>query len=158
MLLIIIIGLLLVILNKFSYNYLKSKIIEQREWDLNICCGETDGGGFNADIVDQEVSNFVKVDDIYSLPFGDQQFDNVLCSHTLEHVKYPRKFYSELQRVGRNVTIVLPPLWDIGAVLNLFEHKWIFLTFKKKHRKLPEHIKLPFAWLIHKYFGQIISA
>lgn len=74
----------------------------------------------------------------------------MLCSHTLEHVENPALFYNELTRVGKEVTVVIPPLWDICAVLNIFEHKWIFLNFKKEHKTLPKYIKLPLSCFIQK--------
>src|SRR6056297_2061140 len=155
----VIVGLLLYfkISNVISYNISKKKILESRSWDLNICCGKTDGGGVNADIYKHtDVPNFRLIDDIYNLPFSDNQFQNVLCSHTMEHVEEPHKFFKELQRVSKKVTVVVPPLYDITAVLNFFEHKWIFLSFGKKHSELPKYIKLPFARIIQKKFGQII--
>src|SRR5258706_12316663 len=33
-------------------------------------------------------------------PFGDKEFDYVICSHVLEHVDNPVKFLSEVFRVG----------------------------------------------------------
>ena len=75
-------------LNFLSYRVMGGVIRKRRErWDLNICCGKTDGGGVNADIIKHaDVPNLVVVDDIYNLPFSTNQFDNVLCSHTIEHV------------------------------------------------------------------------
>jgi SAM-dependent methyltransferase len=141
--------------NFLSYYLGKRRILDRQKWDLNICCGKTDGGGLNVDIVKhQELPRFMQVTDIYNLPFEDGQFETVLCSHTLEHVDDPRRFYSELQRVGKKVTLVVPPLYDISAVFNIFEHKWIFLTFKKRHHMLPRCIKLPFADAFHRAFGQ----
>ncbi len=142
-----------------SYNVLKTRILKERKWDLNICCGKTDGGGVNADIFrHMDVPNFIQVNDIYNLPFDNKQFDKVLCSHTMEHVDDPEGFFSELQRVGNEVTLVIPPLYDTTAALNFFEHKWIFLTFKKKHHKLPAYIKLPLSRFYQKNFGQINHA
>lgn len=141
-----------------SYTVLKKRIVGSRRWDLNICCGNTDGGGVNADIVDHAgVSNFVLLADIYNLPFPDKHFDNVLSSHTIEHVDDPGRFYRELSRVGKSVTLVIPPLYDISAVLNIFEHKWIFLSFRKKHRQLPRFVRLPLAGFFQKKFGQTIK-
>ena len=101
----------LLLVHHASYVWLKGRIVERRRWGLNICCGETDGGGANADIVQHaDVPTFVLIQDIYHLPFEDGQFDTVLCSHTLEHVDEPRQFWEELQRVGREVTLVVPPL------------------------------------------------
>ena len=100
----------IIFLHWYSYQRLKRSIVSRRRWDLNICCGTTDGGGINADIVRHgEVPNFVQVESIYRLPFADGQFDVVLSSHTAEHVDYPQRFDRELRRVGRRVVYVLPP-------------------------------------------------
>jgi hypothetical protein len=141
-----------------SYKLLKNRIVRRQRWDLNICCGTTDGGGINADIVrHRRVPRFVQVR-IYALPFRDRQFENVLCSHTIEHVQDPEAFYRELCRVSRRVTLVLPPLWDVTAATNLLEHRWIFLTFKKEHTTLPPYVRLPLAGWVQKVLGQRIHA
>ncbi len=128
---------------------MKNALLNSRIWGLNICCGKTDGKGINADIFKHaEIKNFVMLDNIYQLPFGDKQFDSVLCSHTIEHVEEPDVFFRELSRVGKHVTIVLPPLWDITAAFNLLEHRWVFLSFRKVHSTLPKRVYLPFADLI----------
>ena len=76
---------LLKILNVISYVFYKKRVLKSRRWDLNICCGATDGGGVNADIVKhKQLANFVLVDDIYNLPFKDDQFDNVLCRYLVD--------------------------------------------------------------------------
>lgn len=142
-----------------SYSLLKKKILKRQKWGINICSGKTDGGGINVDIVKHaNIPNFVLIKDIYNLPFRDQQFDTVLCSHTIEHVENPEKFFRELKRIGKKVSIVIPPLWDITAALNVFEHKFIFLSFKKEHTKLLPFIRLPLASFIQKHFGQKIKA
>ncbi|MDO8624211.1 MAG: methyltransferase domain-containing protein [bacterium] len=160
LLIVVVLGVtLLRIVNIFEYQYLKNKIFRRQKWDLNICSGKTNGGGVNADIVEYgELPNFVLLTDIYHLPFTDKQFKTVLCSHTLEHVDDPDAFFKELQRVGEEVVVVLPPVWDIGAALNFFEHKWIFLCVRTEHRTLPKRIRLPFAAFYHKYFGQVMHA
>jgi len=148
-----------VFLHWYSYHYLKNAIIRRRQWDLNICCGTTDGGGVNADIVQHgDLPNFVKLQSIYNLPFADGEFENALCSHTAEHVAYPRRFDRELRRVARNVTYVLPPLWDLAAVLNIREHRWIFLSIRKVHHTLPARIPLPLARRFQARIGQKIAA
>ena len=142
-----------------SYGILKKRILKRQRWDLNICSGKTDGGGVNADIFQHlDVRNFVKVDDIYNLPFKDKQFETVLCSHTIEHVDDPEAFYHELSRVGEQVILVIPPLWDPLAVLNFLEHQWIFLSFKKEHTRLPGYVRLPLAKRFQRRFGQRIHA
>lgn len=155
--LVTVIAISLATLNLISYRILKPRLIARQQWDLNICCGNTDAGRINVDIVDQPgVSNFVRVDDIYNLPFGDKEFANVLCSHTLEHVEDPQAFWKELNRIGENVTLILPPLWDVAAVLNMFEHRWIFLIFRKAHNTLPPYIKFSIGHFYQDRFGQVI--
>ncbi len=152
--------ILLPCLNWLSYRVMGGIIRNRREiWDLNICCGKTDGGGVNVDIVKHaEIPNLVVVDDIYHLPFSANQFEHALCSHTIEHVEDPVAFDIELRRVSKHVTLVVPPLWDLCAALNLFEHRWLFLTFRKEHRLLPPHIPLPFARKLQERVGQKIRA
>lgn len=150
---------IIIFLHWYSYHHLKNGITSGRHWDLNICCGTTDGGGINADIVQHaDVPNFIKLDSIYRLPFADGQFETVLCSHTAEHVSYPRRFDRELRRVGKHVTYVLPPVWDLAACLNIVEHRWLFLTVRKVHRRLPPCIPLPFARRLQARIGQKITA
>ncbi|MEM8737613.1 MAG: methyltransferase domain-containing protein [Planctomycetota bacterium] len=152
--------LLLVLLHEISYRWVKNRILKSRRWDLNICCGHSDGGGMNVDIFEHDPGppNFKKIDDIYHLPFDDQQFEHTLCSHTIEHVDDPEAFFAELRRVSRHVTIVVPPLWDPAAVFNVFEHRHIFLNVRKKFvNELPPYVKLPFAELIQDRLGQKIK-
>ncbi|SDU02043.1 class I SAM-dependent methyltransferase [Halopseudomonas salegens] len=138
-----------------SYQLGKKRILNQQKWGLNICCGKTDGGGVNADIVQhQDLPRFTLISSIYNLPFKTGEFDSVLCSHTIEHVDDPDAFYAELQRVGKQVTVVVPPLYDVAAVLNIWEHKWIFVTLRKQHHTLPRFVKLPFADFVQNRFGQ----
>ena len=156
---IIILLLYMAVAHYISYHYLKNKILKSRIWNLNISCGKTDGGGINADIVKhKDLHNFVLVKDIYHLPFKNKQFNHVLCSHTIEHVDDPDKFYNELKRVGKNVVLVVPPLWDIYACLFTPDtHKWIPLTIRKKHNKLPIFIRHPLSKPIQSLFGQNIK-
>jgi SAM-dependent methyltransferase len=159
LLLIIPVLLLFYLTNYISYQILKNRTLRSRKWDLNICCGHTDGGGVNADIVKHsDLPKFTLIRDITALPFKDKQFEYTLCSHTIEHVENPTAFYNELCRVSRNLVIVVPPLWDITAALNIIEHKWLFLTLHPNHSSLPLHIKLPFATRFQRIWGQKIKA
>ena len=146
-------------LNFLSYRLLKKHIVRKRKWDLNICCGKTDGGGLNADIVSHaNLPRFLLIDSVYRLPFKDRAFETVLCSHTMEHVEDPAAFFNELKRVGTQVTLVLPPLWDPAGALNILEHRWIFLTFRKEHHRLPAHVRLPLSRTVQRLLGQRIHA
>lgn len=151
--------IVVVFLNWYSYQHLKQAIVGRRQWDLNICCGNTDGGGVNADIVQhKEQPNFVQIDSIYRLPFADGEFETALCSHTIEHVDYPRRFDRELRRVSNEVVYILPPIWDLAAALNIWEHRWLFLTVRKVHHTLPPCMPLPFARKLQARVGQKITA
>ena len=148
--------LIILFLHFLSYDVIKNRAVKSRTWGLNICCGQTDGGGLNADIIKhKELPNFVKIDDIYNLPFEDGEFETVLCSHTMEHVEDPRAFFKELQRVGRSVTILNPPLWDVWAAFWFVEHKWFFLSFRTRHvDRLPNFKAVPFSRFYQRRFGQ----
>ena len=154
------VALLLVVLHEISYRLIKNRVLRRQRWDLNICCGHSDGGGLNVDIFQHDPGprNFVKVDDVYDLPFANKQFEHTLCSHTIEHVDDPEAFFTELRRVSQHVTIVVPPLWDPAATFNVFEHRHIFLNVRKVFEdELPPYIRLPLAETIQERFGQKIK-
>jgi len=146
-------------LHHLSYGMIKRNIVQRRRWDLNVCCGTTDAGGVNVDIVQHgDVPRFVKVSSIYELPFRDRQFRIALCSHTAEHVDDPDALDRELRRVARRVVYVLPPLWDLAASFNVLEHKWIFFSTRKLHLRLPRRRRLPLADFFQARWGQRIKA
>jgi SAM-dependent methyltransferase len=129
--------------------------LNKENWDLNICCGGTDGGGVNADCIKRNVPNFVLIQNIYKLPFENKQFNNVYCSHTIEHLDDPDRFMTELKRISKKVTIIIPPLWDLFGMLMFRGHKWQFLTLTAKHNnEIPTRIKLTPFWWIQDIFGQ----
>lgn len=146
-------------LNWLSYCVMKNRILNSRSWDLNVCCGRTDRGTINTDIVNHaNVANLILADPL-NLPFKDKAFNSVVCSHTAEHIQDPELLMAELNRVGKEVTIIVPPIWDLAASLNLFEHRWIFLCFRKKYINcLPKRIRIPLAASVQKVLGQFIHA
>ncbi len=147
----------LIIANIIDYMILKSYHLKKQKWDLNICCCDTNGGDINADIIKRNVPNFVLIKNIYKLPFKKKEFENTICSHTMEHVENPDKFYEELKRISKNVILLVPPLWDLACLGNFREHKWQFLTLRTKHiNNLPRKFKLPYWWYQRK-FGQNIK-
>ncbi len=143
-----------------SYRWIKERALRERRWDYNICCGTTDGGGINADIMRHgEVPRFELIQDVTRLPHKDGAFDRVLCSHTIEHVPDPMAMFRELRRVGRNVTILVPPLWDFTAALNPFEHQVIFLSLKSRHENtLPPFVRFAPARWLQSIVGQRVNA
>jgi ubiquinone/menaquinone biosynthesis C-methylase UbiE len=44
------------------------------------------------------------------LPYNDNEFDVVTCSHVLEHLKYPDKVVKECVRVSKDLVILTSPL------------------------------------------------
>lgn len=143
-----------------SYQWIKRRALAERRWDYNICCGTTDGGGINADIVRHgDLPNFELITDVTRLPHRDGEFDYILCSHTIEHVDDPRAMFQELRRIGRHVTILIPPLWDFTAALNPFEHQVVFLTLKSRHENhLPRYVRFAFARWLQGKIGQRCEA
>ena len=143
-----------------SYRWIKERALAERRWDYNICCGTTDGGGINADIVKHApLPRFELISDVTRLPHPDGAFEHVLCSHTIEHVPDPRAMYQELRRVGKHVTILVPPLWDFTAALNPFEHQVIFLSLASRHEnELPPYFSFAPARWVQARFGQKINA
>ena len=68
--------------------------------------------------------NFIKLDND-SLPFKDKEFDFVIASHALEHVKDLDKFIKELERVSSKGYIELPTKLDDNLVFeNKKDHLW----------------------------------
>ena len=147
------------LLNWFSYRVLKGRIVQSGTWDLNVCCGRVDGGGVNTDIVAHaKLPNHVLADPFH-LPFKDKVFKRVLCSHAAEHVGDPEALLEELRRVGEEVVLIVPPMWDLSVFFNVLEHRWIFLCFRKVYRnRLPRRIRLPLARLVQDKVGQKIRA
>jgi len=157
--------IVLPVLNFFSYRVVGAIIRNcRKKWDLHICCGRTDGGGVNVDIVNHaDAPNRVVVDDVCSLPFQNGASEATLCSHTIEHVEDPAAFCDELRRVSNHVTLVVPPLGDLCAVLNVFEHRHLFFSpsFSLSARSitdLPRFIELPGAQFFQERLGQKIRA
>lgn len=66
---------------------------------------------------------------IESLPFGDDAFGTVVCTHTLEHVQDLPKAVAELRRVARRQLIVVVPkqrpyLYNFNLHTQFFPYAW----------------------------------
>lgn len=65
-------------------------------------------------VKDDRFDQYVKRTDFYTanlskLPFDDDQFDTVICSHTLEHIREIKQAFDELKRVSRKKLIIVVP-------------------------------------------------
>jgi|WetSurMetagenome_2_1015567.scaffolds.fasta_scaffold01766_7 ubiquinone/menaquinone biosynthesis C-methylase UbiE len=70
---------------------------------------------------------------IESTPFENQQFDTVICAHTLEHVQNISKTIKELRRITKQRLIIIVPkqrpyLYTFDLHLHFFPYATIFLT------------------------------
>ena len=60
---------------------------------------------------------------LYSIPFNDNSFDTVICTHALEHVRDHKKALNELVRVcGKRLIIVVPKQREYLYTPNLHVH------------------------------------
>ena len=120
------------------YELIKDGPINKREMDLNTACldyilnnlvGESvldaacGRGGLlkklrdkypnvklsGCDLVIDEMDATCTQASLYSLPFNDDSFDTVICTHALEHVRDHKKALNELMRVSRKRLIIVVP-------------------------------------------------
>ena len=87
----------------------------------------------------------IVVGDGYTLPFKDKQFDYVICSHVLEHMRYPDRFAKELMRVGKAGYIEVPNIYGerlFGWGFHLwhceYKNKSLIMTPKKHKERFGE--------------------
>ena len=87
--------------------------------------------------------NFIKLED-NNLPFKDNQFDFVIASHVMEHVKDLKFFIAELERVSKKGYIELPTKLEDNLVFeNKKEHIW-HMDFDDVNQKLLVSKKIQF--------------
>lgn len=100
-------------------------------------------------------SKFVQLDITkQKLPFKDNEFDVILCTHTLEDLPNPTFVIDEMNRVGKRGLIVTPSMgydmvftpldytdWLTGArrVPGEAHHKWFFLNEGGVLRLIPKY-------------------
>lgn len=73
--------------------------------------------------------------DVEKLPFADNEFDTVICTHTLEHVLYLQKSINELRRIGKYLIVVVPRQrpykYTFDLHINFFPYDFSFLNIMK---------------------------
>ena len=133
---------------KRKSRYAVKKILQENpSWNIaDIACGRT--AAWPEAKVLMDVKNYTNsypkrkfitgnVDD--DLPFRDYEFDFVIASHILEHVRDPLRFCNELKRIGKRGYIEVPtPLCDnlvSGGDADPMGHKW-WITFNDHEQKI----------------------
>ena len=112
---------------KFTNNLLK----KNKSWKiLDIGCGYTanENATTLCDVIDLQDQypdkKFVKLVS-KNLPFADKEFDFVIASHVIEHVRDVKTFLSELERVSSKGYIELPTILEDNLVFeNKNDHIW----------------------------------
>jgi len=120
-----------ILIRRSSKTYIDNLLNKNPNWNiLDIGCGYT--AHKNASVVCdiQDLShvyrekNFVKLTSNI-LPFKDKEFDFVVASHVIEHVKDVEVFIKELQRVSSKGYIELPTILEDNLVFeNKKDHLW----------------------------------
>ncbi|WP_207681161.1 class I SAM-dependent methyltransferase [Desulfonema magnum] len=76
---------------------------------------------------------------IEKLPFGDREFDTVICTHTLEHVRDIFVSLNELRRVARKRLILVLPIerpyqYTFNLHLHFFPYRYLVVQlFRYNH-------------------------
>ena len=118
-------------IKRTSKNTIEKVLKDNPNWKiLDIGCGYS-ANKFASTICDvQDLSNFykdkqfIKLDGKF-LPFKDKEFDFVITSHVLEHVKDVNLFIEELERVSERGYIELPTKLEDNLVFeNKKDHLW----------------------------------
>ena len=119
------------LIKRSSKKYIQSILSNNNNWKiLDIGCGYS-ANKYATTICDvQDLSDFysnrkfIKLDS-NQLPFQDNQFDFVIASHVIEHVKDFKYFIAELERVSKRGYIELPSKLEDNLVFeNKKDHLW----------------------------------
>ena len=120
-------------IRRTSIIHVNSLLEKNPNWKiLDIGCGYT-ANKYATEIADQQDlssfykgKRFVKINE-QVLPFKDKEFDFVIASHVIEHVKDFEFFLKELERISNKGYIELPSrLGDNLVFENLKDHIWWF--------------------------------
>tara|TARA_B100000886_G_C20406070_1_gene484848 strand:- start:536 stop:1138 length:603 start_codon:yes stop_codon:yes gene_type:complete len=119
------------LISRTSKTYIENLLSQKNDWKiLDIGCGYS-ANNYATTICDvQDLSNFYKNKNFVilknnDLPFNDNQFDFVISSHVMEHVKDLKYFIKEIERVSKRGYIELPTKLEDNLVFeNKKEHLW----------------------------------
>ena len=118
-------------IKRTSKTFIDSLLKKNTNWKiLDIGCGYTAHESATVICDVQDLSsfyynrNFIKLEGEI-LPFKDNEFDFVIASHVLEHVKDVNIFIKELERVSSKGYIELPTILEDNLVFeNKKDHLW----------------------------------
>ncbi|MBS1563543.1 MAG: class I SAM-dependent methyltransferase [Bacteroidetes bacterium] len=84
------------------------------------------------------------------LPFADNHFDVVICTHTIEHILPLEQAMQELLRITKKRLIIVTPCqrafyYTFDGHVNFFRHRWELL----RHLPLEKHecLRLDMDWI-----------
>ena len=137
-------------IKRSSKNFINNLLKDNQSWNiLDIGCGYNahEAATVICDIQDlshyYKNKNFVKLIG-NSLPFKDKEFDFVVCSHVIEHVKDVALFIKELERISLKGYIELPTILEDNLVFeNRKDHLW-HMEFDDDYNKLLISKKIQF--------------
>ena len=156
-------------IRRSSKKSVETLLQENTSWKvLDIGCGYTAHKNANVVCDVQDLSNIYKEKDFVKLtsnilPFKDKEFDFVIASHVIEHVKDVEIFIKELQRVSSKGYIELPTILEDNLVFeNKKDHLWHMefnddknqLIISKKIQFLEPVLTVSSAKKFLKYFRQ----
>ena len=85
-----------------------------------------------------------QVVDITDIPFDDNTFDLIMCTHVLEHIPDDRKAMSELYRVlkpNKGVALLTVPI-DNSRTITLEKPEYNTPELRSKYYKQSDHVRL----------------
>jgi ubiquinone/menaquinone biosynthesis C-methylase UbiE len=158
-----------ILIRRSSKTYIDNLLNQNPNWNiLDIGCGYT--AHKNATVICdvQDLSNIYKEKHFVKLtsnilPFKDKEFDFVIASHVIEHVKDVQFFIKELQRVSSKGYIELPTILEDNLVFeNKKDHLWHMefdddknqLIVSKKNQFIEPILTVSSAKKFLKYFRQ----
>jgi ubiquinone/menaquinone biosynthesis C-methylase UbiE len=157
------------LIRRSSKKSVETLLQENTSWKvLDIGCGYTAHKNANVVCDVQDLSSVYKEKDFVKLtsnilPFKDKEFDFVIASHVIEHVKDVEIFIKELQRVSSKGYIELPTKLEDNLVFeNKKDHLWHMefdddknqLIISKKTQFLEPVLTVSSAKKFLKYFRQ----
>jgi SAM-dependent methyltransferase len=138
------------LIKRSSKNYIDNLLRQNPHWKiLDIGCGYTAHNNATVICDVQDLSSFYKDKKFIqlndnNLPFSDKEFDFVIASHVIEHVKDVNFFVKELERVASKGYIELPTILEDNLVFeNKNDHLW-HMEFNDDENKLIISKKIQF--------------